>query len=116
MANKIAVFEHEQDVNGAPMYFLKRSVTKQLIADGYAKKVSSRSIQMFKTPLPKALQLMCSESLPVYAYGVPYIPAKLPPKELPGVFFEPPDGAVNTTHKLILDLAHLGLPGIAEYA
>jgi hypothetical protein len=91
-------------------YQLKKRIAEMVLASGYSRKVTRGLHEMLSVRLVKALSLMDSDGQPVYAYGTPYIPVKLPPKELRNVIFEPPLSAEGQNyHKLVLKLAYEGI-------
>lgn len=91
-------------------YQLKKRVAEMVLASGYSRKVTRGLHEMLSVRLVKALSLMETEGQPVYAYGSPYIPVKLPKKELRGVYFEEPLSAEGQNyHKLVLKLAYEGI-------
>lgn len=55
MANKIGVLEHTQLQDETPSHYIKRRVSNQLIADGYATRVSRWLIQMVSMKFKHAL-------------------------------------------------------------
>ena len=111
MASKVTI----REIDGTE-YQLKKRIAEMILKAGYSRKVERGLHQMLSVPLAKALRLIDTDGMPVYAYGAPYIPTKLPPREVHGVYFNPPANANDTTHKVILQLAHLGVPGFAEFA
>lgn len=91
-------------------YQLKKRIAEMVLRSGYSRKVNRGLHLMLSVRLVKALALMDSDGHPVYAYGSPYIPTKLPPKELPNLIFEPPLSAEGQNyHKLVLRLAYAGI-------
>lgn len=81
MATKIGVLDIHQAVDSTPVKFLKKSVAQSLVRRLFAKQVSHNIIQLVE------VRSAASYVRPMPTMGRPYIPTKMPMKELPGLKF-----------------------------
>lgn len=99
MAKKIAVY----GVSGTPETGdIKKTsaqlLVRRLLACWLVENVSIQRVSIKSVRLP-------SSPLPILARPSQYIPERLPPVEVPGVYFEPPLGWANWYPALQLELS-----------
>ena len=84
MARKIGILEHYQESSAAPATYVKRSVAALLLRRLLAVRISDHVIQRVKVKQADAMTVR----MPIEIRR--YVPAKMPPREIPGVFFQEP--------------------------
>ena len=83
MSQRVGILDHRQPSEAKPRTFVKKEIASLLVARMAAEQISQRVIRMFA---PDSIYPVLKR--PQSRFG--YIPAKMPPREVPGVWFQKP--------------------------
>jgi len=83
MSQRVGILDHRQSSEAKPRTFVKKEIASLLVARMAAEQISQRVIRMFA---PDSIYPVLKR--PQSRFG--YVPAKMPPREVPGVWFQKP--------------------------